>query len=33
VGGGIVYDSRREQEWEETLLEASSFASLPAGER
>jgi para-aminobenzoate synthetase component 1 len=33
VGGGIVYDSRQQQEWEETLLKASSFASLPAGER
>jgi para-aminobenzoate synthetase component 1 len=31
VGGGIVYDSIQQQEWEETLLKASSFASLPAG--
>jgi para-aminobenzoate synthetase component 1 len=33
VGGGIVYDSKQEQEWEETLLKASSFASLPAVDR
>jgi len=33
VGGGIVYDSRLEQEWEETLLKAASFASLPARDR
>jgi para-aminobenzoate synthetase component 1 len=33
VGGGIVYDSEQQQEWQETLLKASSFASLPAGDR
>jgi para-aminobenzoate synthetase component 1 len=33
VGGGIVYDSIQQQEWEETLLKASSFAALPAGDR
>ena len=33
VGGGIVYDSLQEQEWDETLLKASSCASLPAGDR
>jgi para-aminobenzoate synthetase component 1 len=33
VGGGIVYDSRQDQEWEETLLKASSFSCLPAGAR
>jgi para-aminobenzoate synthetase component 1 len=30
VGGGVVYDSLLQQEFEETLLKASSFSDLPA---